>query len=87
MRIPSLGPRGEGWVLLQAVLGLMPDAPRGVLHVRDPQLPPLLQELTVRRLRIGATRVTLSFRRHEGRTLANLLAVPGAPLRVQIDLG
>ena len=84
---PQAWASGAMFVLLQSLLGLMPDAPRGVLHVRDPQLPSFLQELTVHRLAIGATRVTLSFRRHEGRTLANLLAVEGAPLRVQIDLG
>jgi glycogen debranching enzyme len=83
---PQAWASGAFFLLLQAVLGLMPDAPRGVLHVRDPQLPAFLRELTVLGLRVGDSRVTLHFRRHAGRTLANLLAVEDAPLRVQIDL-
>jgi glycogen debranching enzyme len=84
---PQAWASGAMFLLLQSVLGIRPNAPRGVLHVRDPQLPPFLRELTVNSLAIGDSRVTLHFRRHAGRTLANLLAVEDEPLRVQIELG
>jgi glycogen debranching enzyme len=83
---PQAWASGALFLLLQSVLGLKPDAPHGVLHVRDPHLPPFLRALVVRDLPIGGGRVTLRFSRHRTRTLANLLAVTGAPLRVQIDL-
>ena len=57
-----------------------------MLHVRDPVLPDFLSELTVRGLAIGGSRVSLQFRRHGRRTLANLLSVEGDPLQVRIEL-
>ena len=63
-------------MLLQAVLGLLPDAPRGVLHIRNPQLPRFLRELTIHDLQVGGSRVSLRFECPGQRTLANLLAPP-----------
>lgn len=83
---PQAWASGAFFMLLQAVLGLFPDAPRRMLHIRDPRLPAFLRELTVTGLRIGETRVSLQFRRHGERTLANLLALEGAPLQVHIEL-
>jgi glycogen debranching enzyme len=77
---------GACFMLLQAALGLLPDAADGVLHIRDPRLPDFLNELTVTGLRVGRSRVALQFRRHGDRTLANLLGVDGAPLHVRIEL-
>jgi len=74
------------FLLLQAALGIFPDAPAGVLHIREPHLPPFLNRLTVQGLRVGDARVALEFRRYEERTLANLLSIEGGPLRVQVDL-
>ncbi|HEY8347052.1 MAG TPA: amylo-alpha-1,6-glucosidase [Symbiobacteriaceae bacterium] len=45
-------------MLMQAILGLEPDAARGVLRLR-PSLPPWLGRLTVRGLRVGRARVDL----------------------------
>jgi hypothetical protein len=67
-------------------MGILPDARAQVLHIREPQLPPFLRELVVRRLRIGDSRVTLQFTRLGERTLANLLEVEGAPIHVHIEL-
>jgi glycogen debranching enzyme len=83
---PQAWASGALFLLLQAMLGLYPEAPKRVLHVRDPVLPAFLDELTVRNLAIGGSRVALQFRRHGSRTLANLLAVEGAPLQVRIEL-
>ena len=83
---PQAWASGSMFMLLQAALGLLPNAATRVLHVRDPQLPPFLRELTVERMAVGGSRVTLQFRRHGERTLANLLGVEGEPLQVRIEL-
>jgi glycogen debranching enzyme len=74
------------FLILQATLGLRPEAPSGILHVRNPVLPDFLGELTISGMAVGDSRVALQFRRHGQRTLANLLSVEGAPLQVRIEL-
>jgi len=49
--------------LIQITLGLYPFAPLRVLAIVRPRLPPWLPELTLRRLRVGASTVDLRFRR------------------------
>jgi glycogen debranching enzyme len=83
---PQAWASGAPWMLLQSAIGILPDASHHMLHVRQPWLPEFLDELTVHRLRIGGSRVSMQFVRHGDRTLANLLAVEGAPLQVRIDL-
>jgi hypothetical protein len=68
------------------MLGIYAEAPARVLHVRDPVLPDFLNQLTVSGLAIGGTRVSLQFRRHGSRTLANLLSLDGDRLQVRIEL-
>jgi glycogen debranching enzyme len=83
---PQAWASGAFFMLLQAMLGLFPDAPRGVLHVRNPVLPDFLRELTIKRLRVGRSRLALQFRRHGDRTLANVLGMSGEPIQVHIEL-
>jgi glycogen debranching enzyme len=83
---PQAWASGALFLLLQAMLGLYPEAPKRVLHVRDPVLPDFLDELTVRNLTVGDSTVALQFRRHGSRTLANLLGVEGEGLQVRIEL-
>jgi glycogen debranching enzyme len=83
---PQAWASGALFMMLQALLGLYPDAPAGVLHVRDPVLPDFLDQLTLEGLSIGSSRVALQFRRHGSRTLANLLGIEGTPLQVRIEL-
>lgn len=58
----------HGWstssviLALQALLGLRPVAPLGLLLV-NPQLPPWLPDLTLRGVRVGGSRLDLEFRR------------------------
>jgi hypothetical protein len=73
-------------MMLQAVLGLVANAPSGILHIRNPVLPDFLSELTVSDLAIGQSKVSLQFKRHGPRTLANLLSTSGKPIQVQIEL-
>jgi glycogen debranching enzyme len=83
---PQAWASGAFFMLLQAAMGILPDAPAGVLHIREPRLPDFLRELTVTGLRVGESRVTLRFTRHGRRTLANLLGTQGAPIQVRIEL-
>jgi glycogen debranching enzyme len=83
---PQAWASGAMFMLLQAVLGIFAEAPARVLHVRNPQLPDFLDDLTVENLAIGGSRVALQFRRHGRRTLANLLGIEGEPLQVRIEL-
>jgi glycogen debranching enzyme len=82
---PQAWASGAFFMMLQGVLGILPDAPAGVLHIREPELPPFLRELTVSNLRIGGSRVAVQFRRHEDRTLANPLSITGDALQVRIE--
>jgi glycogen debranching enzyme len=83
---PQAWASGSLFMLLQAMLGIYAEAPARVLHVRDPVLPDFLNELTVTGLPVGGTRVSLQFRRHGSRTLANLLSLEGDRLQVRIEL-
>jgi glycogen debranching enzyme len=83
---PQAWASGAFFMLLQAVLGLRPEAPAGVLHIRNPVLPDFLDELTVSDLAVGRSKVSLQFKKHQHRTLANLLSVSGEPLQVRIEL-
>ena len=83
---PQAWASGAFFLLLQAVLGILPDAPRRTLHVREPQLPRFLNRLTISGLHVGGARIGLEFRRHGTRTLANLLGVEGEPIRVVMEL-
>jgi glycogen debranching enzyme len=84
--IPQAWAAGAMFMMLQAVTGILPDAHEGCVHVRTPQLPAFLRELTVSRLRVGRSEVSMRFVRDNGRTIANLLAVDGEPLRVVIEV-
>jgi len=86
---PQAWASGALFMMLQAMLGILPDAPGGALHIRNPVLPAHLPELTITNLRVGGSRLSLHFARHASRTLVNILAVESSdePLRVQIEFG
>ncbi len=73
-------------LLLRASLGIFPDAPRGVLRIAHPRLPPFLDEAVIEDLRVGATRATLRFVRGPKGAAAEVVELSGAPLRVRIEL-
>jgi glycogen debranching enzyme len=83
---PQAWASGAFFMLLQAMTGLLPDAPARTLHIRQPLLPPFIGDLIIRGLRVGGSRVALQFTRRGRRTLANLLEVEGEPLQVRIEL-
>jgi hypothetical protein len=60
-------------MLLQAMLGLQQDAPRGKLYV-DPALPDWLPDVTLTDLRLGRQRFDIRFWRDGNNTLFKVLA-------------
>ncbi len=60
---PQAWAAGAGFLLLQACLGLEIDAPRRRLVIARPQLPPCLEHVAIRGLRIGAATVDLACHR------------------------
>jgi glycogen debranching enzyme len=83
---PQAWASGAFFLLLQACLGLQPDAAAGVLVIRDPRLPAFLDKIDLCDLRVGNARVSLHFARHGARTHCDVVGVTGARLRVNIEV-
>ena len=65
--VPQAWAAGSVFMLTQALLGFVPDAPHNKLYV-DPLLPTWLPDLTVRDLRIGRHKLDMRFWREENKT-------------------
>jgi glycogen debranching enzyme len=65
--VPQAWAAGSVFMLMQAMLGFFPDAPRNKLYL-DPSLPAWLPDLTVRDLRIGKHLLEIRFTRNDDRT-------------------
>jgi glycogen debranching enzyme len=65
--VPQAWAAGSAFMLTQALLGFLPDAPRDKLYV-DPLLPAWLPDLTVRNLHIGKHKLDIRFWREAERT-------------------
>jgi hypothetical protein len=65
--VPQAWAAGSVFMLTQALLGFLPDAPRNKLYV-DPSLPAWLPDLTVRDLRIGKNKLDIRFWREGEQT-------------------
>ena len=65
--VPQAWAAGSVFMLTQALLGFLPDAPRNKLYV-DPSLPAWLPDLTVRDLRIGKHKLDIRFWREDEQT-------------------
>ncbi|HWE29827.1 MAG TPA: amylo-alpha-1,6-glucosidase, partial [Polyangia bacterium] len=82
---PQAWASGAFFLLLQAGLGLEPDAPNARLAIRAPRLPRFIDHLELNGLRVGQARVSLRFGRHDNRTHVDVVAVTGQ-LRVTIEV-
>ncbi|MEB3196072.1 MAG: amylo-alpha-1,6-glucosidase [Candidatus Sericytochromatia bacterium] len=82
---PQAWAAGASLLLLQAVLGLTPDAGRGQLLIRRPILPTWLQDVTLRGLRVGSTRLDLQFLQQHGVTTTRVLRKEGGAMRILIE--
>jgi len=82
---PQAWASGALLLLLNACLGLRPNAARHELRIVNPVLPEWLDWLRVHRLRIGHSQVSLEFSRRQKRTFCNVLDVQGDALTVSVD--
>jgi glycogen debranching enzyme len=80
--VPQAWAAGSAFMLLQAMLGIEPDAPRGLLHV-DPVLPDWLPDVTLSGLRLGAREFDLSFWRDGSETRFEVLRGEAAAVRLR----
>jgi len=62
--------------LLQAMLGIQPNAVDNELRIVRPKLPYWLKEVEIRRLRIGEGTVDLAYRQRDGYTAVSVLSKP-----------
>src|ERR1700676_5118787 len=84
--VPQAWAAGAPFMLLQAMLGLQQDAPRGKLYV-DPALPDWLPEVTLTDLRLGKRRFNIHFWRDGKDTVFKVLkGKPDAVERVSMAL-
>jgi glycogen debranching enzyme len=74
------------FLLLRAGLGLFPDAPKKLLRIASPQLPPWLDEVVLEGLHIGPARATLRFLRGPKAAFAEVVDVQGGSLNVRIEV-
>ena len=65
--VPQAWAAGSAFMLTQALLGFLPDAPRNKLYV-DPSLPRWLPDLTVQDLRVGKHKLDIRFWREGEQT-------------------
>jgi glycogen debranching enzyme len=80
--VPQAWAAGSAFMLLQALLGIEPDAPRGVLHI-DPVLPDWLPDVTLYGLRLGAHRFDISFWRDDAATRFEVLRGDATAVRAR----
>jgi glycogen debranching enzyme len=70
--VPQAWAAGSCFALLQAILGIQPDAPNDRLYV-DPDLPHWLPDVTLMDLRLGRRHLDIHFRREGERTVWEVL--------------
>jgi glycogen debranching enzyme len=70
--VPQAWAAGSCFALLQAMLGIQPDAPADVLYV-NPALPDWLPDVTLHDLRLGRRTLDIAFRREGDRTVWEVL--------------
>jgi glycogen debranching enzyme len=76
--IPQAWAAAAPYLLLQAMLGVVPDAPAGGLRIERPALPDWLERIRLDRMRVGAASVSLEFKRDGRVTGFALLEQDGA---------
>jgi glycogen debranching enzyme len=81
---PQAWASGAFFLLLTSILGIRPSAHRKELNIVNPMLPDFLDELHLRNLQIGKSRVGLDFTRRGDRTFCNVVDVRGEKLLINV---
>ncbi|MFQ6122786.1 MAG: glycogen debranching N-terminal domain-containing protein [Dehalococcoidales bacterium] len=79
---PQAWAAGSLLLLLQAILGLAPNAPKKELKVIRPKLPYWLEQVEVRKLKVGSGTVDLLFERRKGQAKVSVLSNGGVKVSV-----
>jgi glycogen debranching enzyme len=85
--IPQAWASAAPLLLLQSILGIRADAPRGRLIVKNPALPRSVRKLEIQGMRIGSSLVSARFRRVGSRCHVDKLEVTGGALKTEIEIG
>jgi glycogen debranching enzyme len=81
---PQAWASGAVFLMLLSVLGIRPSAARRELNIVNPALPEFLENLSIRNMRIGGSRVGLDFTRRGDRTFCNVVDIEGDKLLVNV---
>jgi glycogen debranching enzyme len=81
---PQAWASGAMFLMLTSVLGIRPSAQRRELNIVNPTLPPWLDYLYIRNMRVGKSRVGLDFTRRGDRTFCNVVDLEGEKLLVNV---
>jgi glycogen debranching enzyme len=81
---PQAWASGAVFLLLMSVLGIRPSAPRKELNIVNPSLPDFLDQLSIRNMRVGDSRVGLDFTRRGDRTFCNVVDIEGEKMLVNV---
>jgi glycogen debranching enzyme len=81
---PQAWASGAVFLLLMSVLGIRPSAQRKELNIVNPSLPAFLDNLSIRNMRVGGSRVGLDFTRRGDRTFCNVVDIEGEKLLVNV---
>lgn len=74
---PQAWAAGTPMLMLQSVLGIIPDAATSSLRIVQPTLPPWLEEVKIENLRVGDSELDLQFIQYNGVTTARVLRKKG----------
>ncbi|MCK4362155.1 MAG: hypothetical protein KAW13_02625 [Dehalococcoidia bacterium] len=77
---PQAWAAGNFPLLIQAILGLAPNALKNELSIVRPRLPQWLEEVEVRGLRVGGSSVDLLYERRKDRTIVSVIARRGVKI-------
>ena len=81
---PQAWASGAVFLFLLSSLGIRPSAPRRELNVVNPMLPRFIDQLSIRNMRVGGSRVGLDFTRRGERTFCNVVDIEGDKLLVNV---
>ena len=81
---PQAWASGAVFLILMSVLGIRPSASRKEMNIVNPSLPDFLDQLSIRNMRVGESRVGLDFTRRGDRTFCNVVDIEGDKLLVNV---
>ena len=81
---PQAWASGAVFLILMSVLGIRPSAPRKEMNIVNPSLPDFIDQLSIRNMRVGESRVGLDFTRRGDRTFCNVVDIEGDKLLVNV---